>query len=77
MFAGSWELSIVTGDSELHGAVYTLPTATKTMRIHFAHLGSLSMNLSKALEIGPMIAILSENKLPRYLFLYRPHGGFV
>jgi len=34
------------------------------------------MNLSKALEIGPMIAILSENKLPRYLFLYRPHAGF-
>ena len=32
------------------------------------------MALEMALEIGPMIAILSENKLPRYLFLYRPHA---
>jgi hypothetical protein len=55
---------------------YALPRTTKTTQINFAHFGSLSMALEMALVIGPMIAILSENKPARYFFLYGPAHGF-
>jgi hypothetical protein len=47
---------------------YTLPRTVKITQINFAHVGSLSI----ALEIDPMIAILSENKPPDYFFLWGP-----
>ena len=34
------------------------------------------MSSSMALEIGPLMAILSEDKPPRYFLLERPRPGF-
>jgi len=47
---------------------YALPRTTKTIKIKFAHLGSLSNACEMAREIGPMIAIFSETKPACYFF---------
>jgi hypothetical protein len=44
---------------------HTLPMTMKIAPTNFAHVGSLSTTLEMALEIGPIIAIFSENKPPR------------